>query len=1660
MATIRIVDAAGVEVRAFDVPPVDRIQLRPGERAVFDDIGTDGITITNQGDFDTVVTVDNFDVTISGFYAQLENADDVGLVFADSQIATLDDLIATAAGEQPPGDVDEDDGLGNDGTVTIGDLFPDHLRARGVIGEIPQDGFQEPEGRVAQENLGLDGGIGVEALDGPRATLGLGTDESIDLGAGFDPFTDPFPTPSVLGSTSGALISSTGNPITSIGFAGFPTIVTSGGDPIDITTRDDSGTLVIEGSAGGRPVFELSISPTGDVTFDLLDGLDHGDPSDPDDLQDLVFVLDITDSTGATGSATVTISVSDDGPALFVGDNSMVCLNEAPPIATDDVGGTIDSASATGRIVVYHGSDGPNRTAESVDNLAIVPGSGGMRIVPDGQLDWFSIDGIRYTDDSGDGSTIAGTSDGEPISHYYFLDGDTLIVVGVTGRFEPSLGPDSGNTVWRLEIDTTTGDFDFDLIRGIDHMGAGESGDDDVVGLEFGVTITDFDMDSTSASFHVCVRDGVPTIDEGGQPGGDGSKVVVTEDSVGKGNDQEFVPDSATGTLLFSYGMDGPAADGALVVEFTSVTDGDPNVQAIPSDPATLTSNGVPLTYSQGTDGSGNTIITGSAGGNTIFVITITPTPTGASYVFELLGPLDHPDVVRTGDDDVLDLNFTYTITDSDGDSHSSTFTVAVEDDAPRAKAEVIGLDEGLGNSVSGNVFDNDDPGGDNHIVVTMLSGRPVPEDGLRVDGKYGFVTIKPDGSYTYTLTVESVPPHGMEDFFYHIVDADGDTAKSVIWIHFHDTNQPVAEITHGIVEESALDSDDVVLGDDIGSDPAAITESTSGTLNFTSTDPAKVTEVNGVPVSDTGNTIIIGTHGTLTINGDGQYRYDLTDNGDHSGGPVADQFTYVVTDDDGSTASSTLRINITDDQPIAEDDSNAANEGIAKLVNLTMVVDVSGSMGDIIPGTGKSRLSAMKEALADLIDGYGDITAEVTVTFVVFASGGDLDFMGDTAGAFNTVTMNIADAGDFIDSLALGMNGLGLSTEYDDALVVTRGVVEGIVSATPSSDEVSNIVYFVSDGEPFPSNNTTPADWKTFVVTNGVRSIAVRIGPEVVPGDSPLNDVAYPDDIVVVEDGALTEGLLATIPTNEGSVVDGNVLANDVFGADGPAGGDAHVASLSFTDPSSGETLTFQYDPVTGTITNPDGTTTSGDTVTIVTPLDGVLSFNFETGGYTYAAPPVDGNQSEAFAYTIVDGDGSTASAELTLNITDLGTSSLNTPPVPESRTVWVPDNTAIRPTDPADPAALPGVLAAAGYALMVNPAADLEGDTLTYSIGDVPGAGDVFYHPTGASDGVFVALVGGEALDAAEFASLRYLPDNNGVADSGNLSYTVSDGVAGPVAASIEIKSVIEDAGSGISVAADNGTPNTIWGSALADELLGGDQGDIIFGGDDDDNIQAGEGDDTAHGGDGDDIINGGAGNDLLYGGKGNDTLYSGLDNDAGDKLYGGQGDDILVLQDLTPSADFKEIRDFAVADGGSGFDRLHVGNDFGANGIGKLYMGPEAEDNQVAKLHSIELIDMTDGDSHDRVSFDAASVNTLGASNNLAPMADDDGVLRDIDIFVAGNENDSISLWEDNPGEWSHVGTMSNPFGEGSVYRVYENGDALIAVEEDLSRDFPTY
>ena len=131
------------------------------------------------------------------------------------------------------------------------------------------------------------------------------------------------------------------------------------------------------------------------------------------------------------------------------------------------------------------------------------------------------------------------------------------------------------------------------------------------------------------------------------------------------------------------------------------------------------------------------------------------------------------------------------------------------------------------------------------------------------------------------------------------------------------------------------------------------------------------------------GNAATAGTFGTIQVNTDGTYTYTLTspfdtspdaDNGANT--EVAESFSYVVTDANGNSATGTITVNIVDDVPTAQANTNSVVEGAIVTGNVLTdgTADVFGADGatTTVPAGGVVGVAAGSDTSSPVLTGIG----------------------------------------------------------------------------------------------------------------------------------------------------------------------------------------------------------------------------------------------------------------------------------------------------------------------------------------------------------------------------------------------------------------------------------------------------------------------------------------------------------------------------------------------------------------------------------------------------------------------------------------------------------------------------------------------------------------
>jgi T1SS-143 domain-containing protein len=188
-----------------------------------------------------------------------------------------------------------------------------------------------------------------------------------------------------------------------------------------------------------------------------------------------------------------------------------------------------------------------------------------------------------------------------------------------------------------------------------------------------------------------------------------------------------------------------------------------------------LKSCGVPVvvTYNATTG-----IYTGMAGTRAVFTMDINANGT---YTFKQLDQVDHADA--TNANDWVDLTFGVKATDADGDVGTGSVRIRIHDDGPVANDD-NGGDVFAGATKTGNVLTNDVVGSDadGRVIIVNFNGTnvtvPSTSTGTVINGAYGTLTIKGDGTYSYVAKSNG---NGIDNFTYTLKDCDGDTDPAIL---------------------------------------------------------------------------------------------------------------------------------------------------------------------------------------------------------------------------------------------------------------------------------------------------------------------------------------------------------------------------------------------------------------------------------------------------------------------------------------------------------------------------------------------------------------------------------------------------------------------------------------------------------------------------------------------------------------------------------------------------------------------------------------------------------------------------------------------------------------------------------------------------------------
>ncbi|WP_439542574.1 beta strand repeat-containing protein [Hyphomicrobium sp.] len=854
-----------------------------------------------------------------------------------------------------------------------------------------------------------------------------------------------------------------------------------------------------------------------------------------------------------------------------------------------------------------------------------------------GSLDITIVDDIPAASDEAsqnvaEGATVTGTldfvqgADGATVTH---INGIALVFNPVDANYSQPIDIGAGSI--KVKAD---GSYSFT---------ADNPTISPVAPIQATYTVTDGDGDAATANISFQVTDAnVPDsgaawayMDDDGLAGGNPASTI--------GDFVDINLDGDNNEATFSYflgggvGQDQPGTYSFAALDGTSGTVGTETVNY--------------------TWNAGNNTLTATGPRGPLFSVQITNAATGA-YTVTLLDNVLHTAGANENDATV---NLGYVITDSDGSTAPGTLIINFDDDAPTANAgPALTVSENDGATAGTNLLANDAQGADGATVTHVIFGVTTyvvdPVNGVTVPTVNGSYTFAANGTWTFDPTPNASNANQNESFTYRITDGDGDTSEAVQNIVITNANTlPTAGSASATVDDEGLangiagGTGDVagqattaigLLPHDFGGDGKATVDPISfSTMHGTNGTVGTETVTYGWNAANNTLTATSARGPVFTVQVDtgadtgvGNYVFTLLKPVLHATGNAENDavvdLTYTVKDSNGDPANGSLSITIDDDTPVAQNDTASVDEGSKPTLNAVLVIDLSTSMNGASGVPGLSRLQLLQQSVTNYLNS-SDVTFKDIVIYT-FNDGAIL------RGTFTDVASAIANVNSYNNG------SLVSATEYDSALAT----IQSTLPALQSADQTH--VLFLSDGDPQGGsdvNNAEQTAWSNFLnVRNVDKVIAVGFGGIVNTGF--LDPVAprAEDDAIAVTDASQLEAVLAgTLPGQ----VSGNVLDNDGFGADG-----GHINSIQV----DGMTYGFNGTSVALPGGNPAGATVVGTQLTVETTLGGTFTFNFATGAWSYNAPSagVPATTNETFSYVLIDNDGDTSPATLTVTVVD----------------------------------------------------------------------------------------------------------------------------------------------------------------------------------------------------------------------------------------------------------------------------------------------------------------------------------------------------------------------------------------------------------------------
>jgi VCBS repeat-containing protein len=607
---------------------------------------------------------------------------------------------------------------------------------------------------------------------------------------------------------------------------------------------------------------------------------------------------------------------------------------------------------------------------------------------------------------------------------------------------------------------------------------------------------------------------------------------------------------------------------------------------------------------------------------------------------------------------------FTYTVVDESGATATASIVINITgaDDNPTASADGGGVTEagGVNNPIGTPVATG--TLGDNVSDVDNLGALGDDLDFSVVGGgTYGSLTLNTEtGAWTYTLnnadTDTEILDQGqtaLEIFTYTVTDELGATATATLSITITGAN------------------DNPGATNDFGgpvSEAGGINNAIPGTPSATGTLADNVTDVDDVDFNASGG----GVYGSLKLDTEtGSWTYALNNadsdtNALNAGQTALETHTYTVTDEGGATATATLTITVLGANdaptanneaggPVTEDAAQASASGT--LSNNVSDVDNAGTLTDDLD------FSLAIDISAGVAQTYGSLALDTETgawTYTLDNSDSDTQVLNEGESALEVYTYTVTDQSGATATATLTVTIVG-NNDNPSATAEFGGPVSEDFASTASgtlSDNVSDVdnggnltddLDFTAAGAGVYGSlalDTESGDW-TYTLNNGDTDTDAL-------GESETAVETFTYTVTDESGGTATQTLTITIvgvedDTNPTATDDGGAVTEAGGIANGSAGTPTAAGTVADNvSDADGDELDFVLEGASGT---------SGETG----GLYGSLGLDPDTGDWTYTLDNADTNTQalnggesalDTFTYTVLDEDGATASATITVTV------------------------------------------------------------------------------------------------------------------------------------------------------------------------------------------------------------------------------------------------------------------------------------------------------------------------------------------------------------------------------------------------------------------------